>query len=76
MQYDDFEWFLSKRMELFQEYGHCFIAIKSKRILGVYNTFAEAVYATLATEEIGTFIVQECHGEANYCKDSIISMFV
>lgn len=57
---EDFVWFKEHYKEFQAEYGHAFLAIKNKRILGVYNTYGEGVRATAKTEDIGTFIVQEC----------------
>jgi len=37
-----------------------FVAIKNRNILGTYNTFNEALEITLKTEQIGTFLIQEC----------------
>ena len=31
-------------------------------MLGAYNSFKEALNATALTEELGTFIIQECNG--------------
>ena len=59
-QIADFEWFNENKVKLFQQYGNCFIVIKNKTVLGTYNNFADAVHQTEKTDEIGTFIVQEC----------------
>lgn len=66
MQEQDFEWFKQNYKELFQKYGHKYLAIKNKRVLGVYDSFALAVKTTRQTEKEGTFIVQEC-GEDESC---------
>lgn len=63
MQNSDFKWFLENYDRIFQEYGHCFVVIKNKRILGSYSTCAEGVSVTKETEQLGTFIVQECNGD-------------
>ena len=58
--HEDFLWF-EKNYPLFQrEYGDAFLAIKNKRVIGVYQTYGEGVRETQKTEELGTFIVQEC----------------
>ena len=56
----DFKWFVDNYQSLFDEYGHKFLAIKDKHVIGAYNSFMDAVEST--HEEPGTFIVQECNG--------------
>lgn len=63
MREQDFNWFVENYMNLYDEYGHKFIVIKNKSVLGVYNDVAEAVKITSETEELGSFIVQECNGD-------------
>lgn len=57
---EDFAWFREHYAEFQRQYGNAFLAIKDKKILGVYHSFAEGIYETSKTEEAGTFIVQEC----------------
>lgn len=60
---EDFDFFLENYDELFKKYGHKFIVIKNKTILGVYDTEVDAINATSKTYPIGSFIVQECNGD-------------
>jgi fibrillarin-like rRNA methylase len=60
MQDRDFEYFLQNMERFFVEYGHKFIVIKNQSILGVYEDFDEALENTLKTEEVGSFLIQEC----------------
>jgi hypothetical protein len=60
MQDLDFKYFLQNMEKLYQTNGHKFVAIKNQSILGVYNTFNDALENTLRTEELGTFLIQEC----------------
>lgn len=57
---EDFAWFQEHYSEFQKEYGNSFLVIKNKRILGVYKSYAEGLRETRKTEELGTFIVQEC----------------
>ena len=57
---DDFLWFKEHYTEFQSKYGKAFIAIKNKTVLGVYDTYGNGVRETAKTEELGTFIVQEC----------------
>ncbi len=62
---DDFNWFLQNYDDLYNQYGHKFLAVKNKKVLGAYNSVREAV--DCINEEPGTFIVQECNGnESGY----------
>jgi len=56
----DFQYFLENMDALYREHGQKFVAVKNQSILGVYDNFSEAFESTLKTEELGTFIVQEC----------------
>jgi len=56
----DFKYFLKNMGKFYTEYGHKFVAVKNKNILGVYEDFNEALDNTLKTEELGTFLIQEC----------------
>ena len=63
MQDKDFDWFLNNYDELYNTYGKSFLAIKNRSVLGSYKSFKEALDITSETEEIGTFIIQECNGD-------------
>ena len=71
---EDFAWFKENYPEFQNKYGHSFIAIKNKRILGVYNTYGEGVRETMKTEELGSFIVQACSPNNIAYQCSIASM--
>jgi hypothetical protein len=60
MQDQDFEYFLENTDKFYKKYGHKYLAVKNKDILGVYDTFNEALENTLKTEPLGTFLIQEC----------------
>ena len=74
MQEKDFEWFLENYINLFEDYGNSFLAIKNEQVLGAYSSFHEAVEATQKTEELGTFIIQECNGNESAYTVQIASM--
>lgn len=58
---EDFIWFKEHYPEFQKEYGEAFVVIKNKKVLGVYESYAKGLKETAKTEELGTFIVQECH---------------
>lgn len=60
---EDFGFFLEKYEELYREHGHSFIAIRNKKVIGVYDKFDTAVNETSKEYPLGTFIIQECNGD-------------
>lgn len=56
----DFKYFLDNMGEFYRKYGHKFVVVKNQSILAVYDDFMNAYESTLKTEEIGTFLIQEC----------------
>lgn len=59
---EDFGWFVDNYNSIFTQYGHKQIVVKDKKVIGVYDSIKEAIEKTCLTEEMGTFIVQECDG--------------
>jgi hypothetical protein len=59
----DFDFFIEKYKELYNEYGHKFLVIRNQRILGSYDTELEAITDTKKQYPLGSFIVQECNGD-------------
>lgn len=57
---EQFHWFLDNRDFLYKTYGHVFLAIKNKEVIGVYNSRLEGLLETEKKEKIGTFIIHEC----------------
>lgn len=69
---EDFNYFLKNYDKIYKQYGHTFVVIKNKNVIGVYNNVAEALENT--KEPIGSYILQECNGkESGYT--SYISSF-
>jgi len=64
MQEKDYEWFLNNFQKLYELYGDSFLVIKNKMVIGLYLSFHEAYETTKLTEELGTFIIQECSPRA------------
>ena len=57
---EDYDFFIDNLPALYAEYGHRFLVIKNQSVMGAYDDFREAYDETLKTEELGTFIIQEC----------------
>ena len=70
----DFLWFKDNYAELQKMYGNSFIVIKNETVLGTFDSYASAVRTTVKTEELGTFIVQECNKDYKAYQCSIASM--
>lgn len=69
---DDFNYFVKNYKKIYKKYGHSFVAIKNKNILGAYGNVDDALKNT--KEPLGTYILQECNGqESGYT--SYISSF-
>jgi hypothetical protein len=61
----DFNYFLDHMEEFYRQYGHKFVVVKNQNILAVYDNFNNALETTLKTEEMGTFLIQECFDNKN-----------
>lgn len=59
MQDKDFEWFIDNYESIYKKYGHCFVVIKNKKVLGSYAKYTDGVKAALKNNKLGTFIVQK-----------------
>ena len=60
-QDSDYKWFCDNISNLFFDYGYSYLAIKNKKILGVYNSLIDGYKDMLIRKEkLGTFIIQRC----------------
>ncbi len=63
----EFQWYLANQAELVRKYKEKYIVIKNQEVIGVYNSEIEAYSESVKTNELGTFLIQECQpGEENY----------
>lgn len=63
----DFRWFLEHYNELYEQHGKSFLAIENEKVIGEYDSYAEAVHKVSEHIPVGSFIVQKCDGsEAAY----------
>jgi hypothetical protein len=67
MQDQDYEYFLKNMEELYKQHGHKFLSLKNQQVLGVYDSFQNALAETLKHEEYGTFLIQECFQNKEEC---------
>lgn len=59
----DFDYFIENYKDFYQKYGHKYIAIKNKTVIGVFDTESQAIGEISKKYPLGTFIVQECNGD-------------
>ncbi|MBA7537739.1 hypothetical protein ES705_30008 [subsurface metagenome] len=56
----EFKYYLKNQDELVKKYNGKVIVIKNKKVIGVYDSVAEAVHETSKNEPLGNFLVQKC----------------
>ena len=71
----DYKWFLENYKKLFEQYGVCYLAIKNQKVLGRYDSYAEALRETEKTEHPGSFIIQYCNGNETGYTSHIAPVF-
>ena len=57
---EQFNFYLANQEELVKQYGGRYIVIKDRKVIGAYDSEAEAIKETSRDHELGTFIVQKC----------------
>jgi len=60
---DNYEYFKNNFDELYGRYKNKYIALKDCKVIGFYDSFAEAIEKTAQSEKLGTFSVQHCSRE-------------
>jgi hypothetical protein len=63
MQDQNFDYFTQNMGAFYKEYGHKFLVIKDRNVLGAYVSFDTALDGTLKKEAAGSFVIQECFKE-------------
>lgn len=69
----DFEWFVKNMPKLYKKYGDCYLAIKNKKVIGVYSSYNQGVKETAKSELLGTFIIQQCGKDSSVYTVEIFS---
>lgn len=57
---EQFRFYLEHQEELVKRYDGKYIVVKDYKVLGAYDSEAEAIRETTREHELGTFIVQKC----------------
>jgi len=56
----EFKYYIENQNKLVKKYNNKYVVIKNKKVIGVYDSEAEAVQETSKNEPLGTFLVQKC----------------
>ena len=72
----EFEYYRKRQAELAEKYQGRFIAIKGDKVLGDYETAADAVRETAKTHELGTFLIQRCDADLESTKATFRSRVI
>lgn len=73
---NDFDYFIENYDSLYKKYGHKFLAIKSKQVLGAYNSVSDAINDLSSNYEVGTYIIQECTGDDSAYRTTIMRLII
>ena len=56
----EFQYYLEHQPEFVERYSGKVLVIKEKKVIGVFESEPDAVFATAREHELGTFLVQKC----------------
>jgi len=56
----EFDYYLKNQTELVKQYEGKFIVIKDQKVVGVFDSELEAYTEMQKTEDLGTFLIQQC----------------
>ena len=73
---NDFDFFIENYQNLYKEYGHKFLAIKDKKVLGAYDSVRETISDLTPTYEVGSYIIQECTGDESAYRTTIMRLII
>lgn len=72
----DFDYFIENYKKLYETYGHKFLAIKDKKVLGAYDSVLEAVNDLTSKYKVGDYIIQECTGDDSAYRTTIMRLII
>ena len=73
---NDFDFFIENYQNFYKEYGHKFLAIKDKKVLGAYDSVTETIRDLTPTYEVGSYIIQECTGDESAYRTTIMRLMI
>lgn len=56
----EFQYYLDHQTELVKVYNGKYLVIKDEKVIGIFDTQAEAYTKTAEQHEVGTFLIQFC----------------
>jgi hypothetical protein len=63
----EFKYYIDHQKDLVAKHEGKFVVIKGDQVLDVYDSEMEAYNASIKTNELGTFLIQQClPGKDNY----------
>lgn len=63
----EFKYYRDNQSELLKKYNGQVVVIAGDKVVGNYDNYEKAIFATVKERELGTFLVQECtEGEDAY----------
>lgn len=71
---EDFKFFTDNYDKFFAEYGHKFLVIKNKKVIGQYDSVSAAISNT--PFPAGEYIVQECDGSSSAYTSRIMRLMI
>ena len=73
---NDFDFFIENYQNFYKEYGHKFLAIKDKTVLGAYDSVTETISDLTPTYEVGSYVIQECTGDESAYRTTIMRLII
>ena len=73
---EDFDFFIPNYHAFYKEYGHKFLAIRDKKILGTYDSVPDAINDLSPSYNLGTYIIQECTGDDSAYRTTIMRLII
>ena len=61
----EFKYYSGNRHRLISNYTDKFVVIKGKKVIGIYDSHAEAYSETIKNEELGTFLIKHILKDKN-----------
>ncbi len=56
----EFDYYLKHQSDLVKSYNGKFIVLKGDKVIGAYDSHADAYNETIRTDSLGTFLIQHC----------------
>lgn len=71
----DISWFSACCDDLFKQYGYKYYVIKLQKIIGMYNSYNEAIDYVEKNNMLGKCSIQTCDNEKSVCTSGIMRIW-